>query len=114
MNALPDAHTRRGGKNPSSAGLASSTSPEVQCHQTENSSTGVSLDCVSEGTEQRYVLRAICGRTEKAHGNIHSEKIGTCFPLLFLHELFAEHDRKEKNVLSISINGTKAWKRHIS
>lgn len=44
--ALPNADTRRGGKNPSCAGLTSCTSPEVQSHQTENSHTGVSLDCV--------------------------------------------------------------------
>lgn len=30
MNALPNADNRRGGKNPSSVGLTSDTSPEVQ------------------------------------------------------------------------------------
>ena len=42
MDALPNADTRRGGKNPSSAGLTSCTSPEVQSHETKNSQTGVS------------------------------------------------------------------------
>ena len=40
MDALPNADTRRGGKNPSSAGLTSCTSPEVQSHETKNSQTG--------------------------------------------------------------------------
>ena len=40
MNALPNADNRRGGKNPSSVGLASNTSPEVQGLKTENSHTG--------------------------------------------------------------------------
>lgn len=40
MNALPNADNRRGGKNPSSVGLTSDTSPEVQGLKTENSHTG--------------------------------------------------------------------------
>ena len=56
--ALPNADTRRGGKNPSCAGLTSCTSPEVQSHQTENSHTGVSLDCVPSGKKVWYVFRA--------------------------------------------------------
>lgn len=46
MDALPNADIRRGGKNPSCAGLTSSTSPEVQSHLTENSHTGVSSNFV--------------------------------------------------------------------
>ena len=64
--ALPNADTRRGGKNPSSAGLTSCTSPEVQSHQTENSHTGVSLDCVPSGKKVWYVFRATYGRTALA------------------------------------------------
>ena len=44
--ALPNADTRRGGKNPSCAGLTSCTSPEVQSNHAANSHTGVSSDCV--------------------------------------------------------------------
>lgn len=95
MNALPDAHTRRGGKNPSCAGLTSSISPEVQCHETKNSNTGVFLNCVSEGKKQWFVLRATCGRTEKAHGYIHSESIETCLPK---HHVIEEIDGKRKLV----------------
>ena len=106
MLALPNADTRRGGDNPSCAGLTSCTSPEVQSHQTENSHTGASSDCVPKGKNQRFVLRATYGRTEKApeHYNrkslrhiyqcIMSSKrqmgsvsscMSLCFPLLFLH-----------------------------
>ena len=58
MNALPNADNRRGGKNPSSVGLTSDTSPEVQGLKTRNSHTGVSSDCVSNGKKQWFVLRA--------------------------------------------------------
>lgn len=49
MSALSNVDTRRGGDKPSSAGPISCISPEVQSHLTENSNTGVSVNCVPEG-----------------------------------------------------------------
>lgn len=72
--ALPNADTRRGGKNPSCAGLTSCTSPEVQSHQTENSHTGVSLDCVPSGKKVWYVFRATYGRTALTCVEINTKK----------------------------------------
>ena len=79
--ALPNADTRRGGKNPSCAGLTSCTSPEVQSHQTENSHTGVSLDCVPSGKKVWYVFRATYGRTALACVEIQKKGIETYIPM---------------------------------
>ena len=84
MDALPNADTRRGGKNPSSAGLTSCTSPEVQSHETKNSQTGVSSDCVSEGKKQWFVLRATYGRTEKALGYFQAKNVETYLPMHYV------------------------------
>ena len=65
-SALPNADTRRGGENPSSARLASCTSPEVQRNMAENSHTGVSSNFVHKEKQQWFVLRATYGRSEKA------------------------------------------------
>lgn len=93
MPALPNADTRRGGYNPSCAGLTSCTSPEVQSHQTENSHTGESSDCVPKGKNQRFVLRATYGRTEKALGTLQSKIIETYLPM---HYVVKEINGKRK------------------
>ena len=95
MDALPNADTRRGGKNPSSAGLTSCTSPEVQSYETKNSQTGVSSDCVSEGKKQWFVLRATYGRTEKAHDYLQAKNIETYLPM---HYVIKEINGKRKLV----------------
>ena len=84
MDALPNADTRRGGKNPSSAGLTSCTSPEVQSYETKNSQTGVSSDCVSEGKKQWFVLRATYGRTEKALSYLQAKNVETYLPMHYV------------------------------
>ena len=84
MPALSNADTRRGGNNPSSAGLASCTSPEVPSHQTENSHTGVSSNFVPKGKKQWFVLRATYGRTEKALGILQAKNIETYLPMHYV------------------------------
>ena len=85
MSALPNADTRRGGYNPSCAGLTSCTSPEVQSHQTENSHTGVSSNCVPSGKMVWYVFRTTyygraalaCVETQKKrHQEIYPDDCG--------------------------------------
>lgn len=93
--ALPNADTRRGGKNPSSAGFTSSTSPEVPSHQTENSHTGVSSNFVPKGKKQWFVLRATYGRTEKALGILQAKNIETYLPM---HYVIKEINGKRKLV----------------
>ena len=92
-SALPNADTRRGGKNPSSAGFTSSTSPEVPSHQTENSHTGVSSNFVPKGKKQWFVLRATYGRTEKALGILQAKNIETYLPM---HYVIKEINGKRK------------------
>ena len=79
--ALPNADIRRGGKNSSCAGLTSCTSPEAQSHQTENSHTGVSLDCVPSCKKVWYVFRATYGRTALACVEIQKKGIETYIPM---------------------------------
>ncbi len=84
MDALLNAATRRGGNNPSSAGLTSSTSPEVQGQETKNSQTGVSSNCVPKGKKQWFVLRATYGRTEKALGYFQAKNVETYLPMHYV------------------------------
>ena len=93
--ALPNADTRRGGKNPSCAGLTSCTSPEVQSDPAANSHTGVSSDCVHKEKKQWFVLRATYGRTEKALGVLQTANIETYLPM---HYVVKEINGKRKFV----------------
>lgn len=95
MDALPNADIRRGGKNPSCAGLTSSTSPEVQSHLTENSHTGVSSNFVPKEKKQWFVLRATYGRTEKALAFLKDKNIETYLPK---HYVIKEINGKRKLV----------------
>lgn len=84
MDALLNADTRRGGNNPSSAGLTSSTSPEVQGQETKNSQTGVSSNCVPKGKKQWFVLRATYGRAEKALSYLQAKNVKTYLPMHYV------------------------------
>ena len=84
MDALLNADTRRGGNNPSSAGLTSSTSPDVQGQETKNSQTGVSSNCVPKEKKQWFVLRATYGRTEKALGYFQAKNVETYLPMHYV------------------------------
>lgn len=93
--ALPNADTRRGGKNSSCARLTSCTSPEVQSNHAANSHTGVSSDCVHKEKKQWFVLRATYGRTEKALGILQTAKVETYLPM---HYVVKEINGKRKLV----------------
>ena len=67
MDALPNADTRRGGKNPSCAGLTSCTSPEVQGLKTRNSHTGVSSDYVPNGNKPSVTAFLLKYYTDKTN-----------------------------------------------
>lgn len=84
MDALLNADTRRGGNNPSSAGLTSSTSPEVQGQETKDSQTGVSSNCVPKGKKKWFVLRATYGRTEKALSYLQAKNVETYLPMHYV------------------------------
>ena len=94
-SALPNADTRRGGKNLSCVGLTSCTSPEVQSNHAANSHTGVSSDCVHKEKKQWFVLRATYGRTEKALGVLQIANVETYLPM---HYVVKEINGKRKLV----------------
>ena len=93
--ALPNADTRRGGKNSSCARLTSCTFPEVQSNYAENSHTGVSSDCVHKEKKQWFVLRATYGRTEKALVVLQTANVETYLPM---HYVVKEINGKRKLV----------------
>ena len=95
MDTLLNVHTRRGGKNPFCAGFTSSTSPEVQSPQAENSYTEVSLNFVLEPKQQWFVMRATYGRTDKACEEFEKVHVRTYVPT---HYAIREVDGKKKRV----------------
>ena len=90
--ALPNADTRRGGKNPSCAGLTSCTSPEVQSNHAANSHTGVSTrnaHIASKPKAQKedefphwYALRTTYGREKKAYDYMTAKGITAFYPTI--------------------------------
>ncbi len=94
-SALPNADTRRGGKNPSSAKLTYCTSPEVQSQKAKNLQTGASSDCTPKGKKQWFVLRATYGRTEKALGYLQAKNVETYLPM---HYVIKEINGKRKRI----------------
>lgn len=65
MDTLPNVNTRRGGNEPSHAGLASSVSPEVQSPQAENSHTGVTSDFAPKENHKWFVFRVLYGHSKE-------------------------------------------------
>ena len=89
--ALPNADTRRGGKNSSCAGLTSCTSPEAQgTVSAESSQTGVStrnVHILSKSKVQKedeiphwYALRTTYGREKKAYDYMTAKGITAFYP----------------------------------
>ena len=91
MDALPNADTRRGGKNPSSAGLTSNSLPEAQSTMSvESSQTGVSTKNALLATKPKapreadtphwYALRTTYGREKKAYDYMTARGITAFYP----------------------------------
>lgn len=89
--ALPNADTRRGGKNSSCAGLTSCTSPEAQSIvSAESSQTGVSTKNALLATKPKaqreadiphwYALRTTYGREKKAYDYMTANGITAFYP----------------------------------
>ena len=89
--ALPNADTRRGGKNSSCAGLTSCTSPEAQSIvSAESSQTGVSTKNALLATKPKaqreadiphwYALRTTYGREKKAYDYMTAKGITAFYP----------------------------------
>ena len=83
MVTLPNMNTRRGGKEPSHAGFASSVSPEVQSPQAEDSHTGVTSDFVSSGKCQWFVFRALYGHTNDVVKALEDKGVRVYIPMRY-------------------------------
>ncbi|NPD91743.1 UpxY family transcription antiterminator [Xylanibacter muris] len=91
MNALSDANTRRGGKEPPNIGLTSNVSPEAHSSQ-----TGVSVRYAHDETRQWFVLRASYGRAGKACDIFDKKRIEYYLPL---HHVIKIVNNKKKRIL---------------
>lgn len=81
MDTLPNVNTRRGGKEPSHAGLASSVSPEVRSPQAESSHTGVTSNFVPKENHRWFVFRALYGHTADAVSALQGAGIQVYIPM---------------------------------
>lgn len=82
MDTLPNVNSRRGGENPSSAGLTSCALPEAQgALGAAKCSEGESSTCVSKERPQWFVLRATYGRLKKAVDLLQDNNIEIYVPM---------------------------------
>ena len=91
MNALLNAHTKRGCDSPPHIGFASNVSPEAQSSQ-----TGVSSDYVQKANHEWFVLRVTYNRTQKAHGIISTSDVQSYMPM---HYVIKKEIGKKKRIL---------------
>ena len=91
MNALINAHTRRGRSRSPYAGLTSNVLPEAQ-----RSHTGVSSDSVQKANHEWFVLRVTYNRTQKAHGIISTSDVQSYMPM---HYIIKKEIGKKKRIL---------------
>lgn len=92
MNALSNAHTRRGGTEPPNIGFASSVFPEAQ-----GLITGVSVKYVETEGNQWYVLRVAYNQMRKAIEILDQNQMKYYFPLHYVIRLVQQ---KKKRVLA--------------
>lgn len=82
MDTLPNVNTRRGGENPSSAGLTSCALPEAQgAPGAARCSEGESSNFIPKDRPQWFVLRATYGRWKKAVDLLEDNDIETYVPM---------------------------------
>ena len=82
MDTLPNVNTRRGGENPSSAGLTSCALPEAQgAPGAAICSEGESSNFIPKDRPQWFVLRATHGRWKKAVDLLEDNDIETYVPM---------------------------------
>lgn len=91
MNALVNAHTKRGRSRSPYVGLTSNVLPEAQCLQ-----TGVSSEYVPKDNHQWFVLRVIYNRHTKATDILASVKVPFYIPM---HYVVRKENEKKKLIL---------------
>ena len=91
MNALVNAHTRRGRSRSPYVGLTSNVLPEALYSQ-----TGVSSDYIQKPNHEWFVLRVTYNRTQKACDIISSADVQTYMPM---HYVIKKDIGKKKRIL---------------
>lgn len=82
MDTLPNVNTRRGGENPSSAGLTSCALPEAQgAPGAARCSEGESSNFIPKDRPQWFVLRATYGRWKMAVDLLEDNDIEIYVPM---------------------------------
>ena len=97
MNALLNAHTKRGCNRSPHVGLTSNVLPEIQSGVSDKSSqTWVSSDYIPKVNHQWYVLRVTYNRNAKALGIISSADVESYIPM---HYVIKKEIGKKKRIL---------------
>ena len=91
MNALVNAHTKRGLSRSPHIGLTSNVLPDAQSSQ-----TGVSSDYIQEANHEWFVLRATYNRTQKACDIISMANVQSYMPM---HYVIRKEIGKKKRIL---------------
>ena len=91
MNALINAHTRRGLSGSPHVGLTSNVLPEAQSLQ-----TGVSSDYIQKVNHEWFVLRVTYNRTQKACDIISTANVQSYMPM---HYVVKKEIGKKKRIL---------------
>lgn len=91
MNALVNAHTKRGLSRSPHIGLTSNVLPDAQSSQ-----TGVSSDYIQEVNHEWFVLRATYNRTQKACDIISMANVQSYMPM---HYVIRKEIGKKKRIL---------------
>lgn len=81
MDTLPNVNTRRGGNEPSHAGIATNVSPEVQSPKAENSHTGDTSNFVPKANYHWFVFRVLYGHTDNAVDALKNKGIEIYIPM---------------------------------
>ena len=91
MNALVNAHTKRGLSRSPHIGLTSNVLPDAQSSQ-----TGVSSDYIQEANHEWFVLRVTYNRTQKACDIISTANVQSYMPM---HYVVKKEIGKKKRIL---------------
>ena len=91
MNALINAHTKRGRSRSPYTGLTSNVLPEAQCSQ-----TGASSEYIQKANHKWFVLRVTYNRTQQAYDIISKTDVLSYMPM---HYVMKKEIGKKKRIL---------------
>ena len=89
MDALSNAHTRRGGTQPPYTGFTSDVIPEARCSQ-----TGVSVRYIQETEKQWFVLRVSYGRIKKVQKVLDGQSVIYYIPKHYIIKLVRNRKKR--------------------